>query len=78
MRLQTAILLSTALLLGACASWEEHAVAVGHDPDHKQYLTGSRIAHKGRGGPDAVKTISGHGMREQMRTNMEIEPQVRD
>jgi hypothetical protein len=78
MRIQSVIALTTAALLSACASWDGHVAAADHDPDHKQFMTGSRIAHKGRGGPDAVKTISGHGMREQMRTNMENEPQVRD
>jgi hypothetical protein len=78
MRIQSVIALSTAVLLSACASWDGHVAGAEQDPDHKQFMTGSRIAHKGRGGPDTVKTISGHGMREQMRTNMEIEPQVRD
>lgn len=78
MRIQSVIALSTAILLSACASWNEQVATAEHDPDHKQFMTGSRIAHKGRGGPDAVKTISGHGMREQMRINMEREPQVRD
>lgn len=65
--------LSAALLLSACASWEPPAEAQ-HDPEHKQLITGSRIAYKGRGGPDAVKTASRESMKEQMRSVVESRP----
>ena len=67
------ILWILALLLSACASWEPPAEAQ-HDPEHKQLLTGSRIAYKGRGGPDAVKTASRESMKEQMRSVVESRP----
>jgi hypothetical protein len=50
------------------------AVRRQHDPEHKQLLTGSRIAYKGRGGPDAVKTASRESMKEQMRSVVESRP----
>ncbi len=60
-------------LLPGCASWQEVPEAK-HDPDHKQYVTGSRIAYKGRGGPDAVKTITREGVADQMRARIEAVP----
>lgn len=63
------------LFLGACASWDNSVAQATHDPNHKQYMTGSRLAYKGRGGPDAVKTVSAQDARDQMRTTMENKPQ---
>ena len=64
-----------ALSLCACASWDEQFAQTQHDPNHKQYLTGSRLPHKGRGGPDAIKNVSAQDARDQMRTVMENKPQ---
>jgi hypothetical protein len=69
--------LSATILLSACASWDEHVAAPAHDPNHKQFMTGSRLAHKGRGGPDAVKKVSAQDARDQMRVNIENQPQSR-
>jgi hypothetical protein len=63
------------LPLSGCASWEQQQAEVAHDPNHKQYLTGSRLAYKGRGAPDAVKSVSAQDARDQMRTNIESRPQ---
>jgi|GEM_PF-5984997 len=72
--MRLALPIAAAVLLSACASFDGPADAE-LDPNHKQFMTGSRIAHKGRGGPDAVKTISQQGIKEQMRNSMEREPQ---
>lgn len=67
-------LICTATLLSACAGLPA-PVEPAHDPNHKQFMTGSRIAFKGRGGPDAVKTVSAQDARDQMRTVIESKPQ---
>lgn len=69
--------LPATVVLSACASWDQHVAATEHDPNHKQLMTGSRIAHKGRGGPDAVKKVSAQDARDQMRVNIENQPQSR-
>ena len=72
--MRIAIALLATAMLGACASMEA-LPEVQHDPNHKQFLTGSRIAHKGRGGPDAVKSMSGETVKDAMRSRIEAEPQ---
>jgi hypothetical protein len=69
--------LATTVMLSACASWDEQIAVPEHDPNHKQLMTGSRIAHKGRGGPDAVKKVSAQDARDQMRVNIENQAQSR-
>lgn len=59
-------------LLTACAGMTPEPES--SDPDHKQFVTGSRIPYKGRGGPDAVKTMTKEGMADQMRNVIEPRP----
>lgn len=63
-----AVALATALALAACASTGDDTEAQP-DPNHKQYVTGTRLPFKGRGGPDSVKSVSRESMADEMNTH---------
>lgn len=68
MRLCSALGLAAALVSGGCAAPGE-ANEAPPDPNHKQYVTGTRLPFKGRGGPDSVKTVSRESMADEMNTH---------
>lgn len=62
--------------LSGCSSYATQAEQQAQaDPDHKQLYTGSRIAHKGRGGADALRTIGRAEMKDNMMKVLEAQPQ---
>lgn len=62
------MLVLAALLATGCATRSEEP-ETPPDPNFKQFMTGSRLPYKGRGGPDSVKTVSRESMADEMNSH---------